>query len=47
MKDKLIVIAGPTAAGKTALSVELAKKINEAGGDATLDIERDGWHVYQ
>ena len=28
MKDKLIVIAGPTAAGKTALSVELAKRIN-------------------
>jgi tRNA dimethylallyltransferase len=28
MKEKLIVLAGPTAAGKTALSVELAKKIN-------------------
>ncbi len=28
MKQPLIIIAGPTAAGKTALSVELAKKIN-------------------
>ena len=27
-KSKIIVIAGPTASGKTALSVELAKKIN-------------------
>jgi acetyl esterase/lipase len=37
--------------GKTEIlqedSVKLAKKINEAGGDATLDIEKDGWHVYQ
>lgn len=28
MKQKVIVIAGPTASGKTALSIELAKKIN-------------------
>ena len=27
-KPKVIVICGPTASGKTALSVELAKKIN-------------------
>ena len=37
--------------GKTEIlhedSVKLAKKINEAGGEATLDIEKDGWHVYQ
>ena len=26
--DKVIVIAGPTASGKTSLSIELAKKIN-------------------
>ena len=28
-KPKVIVICGPTASGKTALSIELAKKINE------------------
>lgn len=28
MKPKVIVIAGPTASGKTALSIELAKKLN-------------------
>ena len=28
MKPKIIVIAGPTASGKTALSIELAKEIN-------------------
>ena len=28
MKPKIIVIAGPTASGKTVLSIELAKKIN-------------------
>ena len=28
MKPKVIVIGGPTASGKTALSIELAKKIN-------------------
>ena len=27
-KNKVIVICGPTASGKTALSIELAKKIN-------------------
>ncbi|MGL4739536.1 MAG: tRNA (adenosine(37)-N6)-dimethylallyltransferase, partial [Sarcina sp.] len=28
MNDKLLVIAGPTAVGKTAISIELAKKLN-------------------
>ena len=28
-------------------SVRLQKKINKAGGKAVIDIERDGWHVYQ
>ena len=28
MKNKIVVLAGPTASGKTALSIELAKKIN-------------------
>lgn len=28
MKPKVIVLAGPTASGKTAMSIELAKKIN-------------------
>ena len=28
MQDKVIVIAGPTASGKTSLSIELAKRIN-------------------
>lgn len=28
MKPKIIVICGPTASGKTALSIELAKQIN-------------------
>ena len=28
MKPKVIVIAGPTASGKTSLSIELAKKLN-------------------
>ena len=27
-KEKVIVICGPTASGKTGLSIELAKKIN-------------------
>lgn len=27
-KEKVIVICGPTASGKTALSIELAKQIN-------------------
>ena len=27
-KEKVIVICGPTASGKTALSIELAKRIN-------------------
>ena len=29
MKPKVIAIVGPTASGKTAMSIELAKKINE------------------
>lgn len=28
MKPKVVVIVGPTASGKTAVSIELAKKIN-------------------
>ena len=28
MKDKIIVIVGPTAVGKTAYSIELAKELN-------------------
>ena len=28
MKPKVVVIVGPTASGKTALSIEVAKKIN-------------------
>ncbi len=28
-------------------SVNLQKKIISAGGNATIDIEKDGWHVYQ
>ena len=35
MKNKVIIIAGPTASGKTALSIELAKKIN--GGIISCD----------
>ena len=29
MKQKVIVIVGPTASGKTALSIELAKKVGK------------------
>ena len=28
-------------------SVQLQKKILKAGGEAKIDIEKDGWHVYQ
>ena len=28
-------------------SVQLQKKIKNAGGEAIIDIEKDGWHVYQ
>ncbi len=28
MKNKILVLTGPTAVGKTALSIELAKKLN-------------------
>ena len=28
-------------------SVQLNKKLSKAGAKATLDIEKDGWHVYQ
>ena len=41
MKPKIIVIAGPTASGKTALSIELAKKIN---GEI---ISSDSMQIYQ
>lgn len=40
-KDKIIVIVGPTAVGKTALSVELAKKLN---GEI---ISADSMQVYE
>ncbi len=37
--------------GKTEILYEdsalLVKKINKAGGKAKLDVEKDGWHVYQ
>ena len=41
MKKPLIIITGPTASGKTALSVELAKKI---GGEI---ISADSMQVYR
>lgn len=41
MKPKVIVIAGPTASGKTALSIELAQKIN---GEI---ISSDSMQIYQ
>lgn len=41
MKPKVIVIAGPTASGKTALSIELAKKIN---GEI---VSSDSMQIYQ
>lgn len=41
MKPKVIVIAGPTASGKTALSIELAKKL---GGEI---ISADSMQVYK
>ncbi len=41
MKPKVIVIAGPTASGKTALSIELAKKI-----DGEI-ISSDSMQIYQ
>ena len=41
MKPKVIVIAGPTASGKTALSIELAKQIN---GEI---ISSDSMQIYQ
>jgi len=28
-------------------SVQLQKRIHKAGGNAVIDIEKDGWHVYQ
>ena len=41
MKKPLIIITGPTASGKTALSVELAKKV---GGEI---ISADSMQVYR
>lgn len=41
MKPEVIVIAGPTASGKTALSIELAKKI---GGEV---ISADSMQIYK
>ncbi len=28
-------------------SIQLQKRIHKAGGNAVIDIEKDGWHVYQ
>ena len=40
-KPKVIVIAGPTASGKTALSIELAKKIEgEIISSDSMQIDR-------
>ena len=41
MKPKIIVIVGPTASGKTALSIEVAKKLN---GEI---ISADSMQIYQ
>ena len=41
MKNQLICIAGPTASGKTALSVELAKKLN------TSIVSADSMQIYE
>ena len=41
MKDKVIVIVGPTASGKTGLSIELAKRI---GGEV---ISADSMQIYK
>ena len=42
MKDKVIVICGPTASGKTSLSIELAKKINgEIVSSDSMQIYKD------
>ena len=41
MKDKVIVIVGPTASGKTGLSIELAKRI---GGEI---ISADYMQIYK
>ena len=41
-KPKVIVICGPTASGKTALSIELAKKINgEIVSSDSMQIYKD------
>ena len=41
IKDKLIILAGPTASGKTAVSVDLAKRI---GGEI---ISADSMQIYR
>ena len=41
MKKKLIILTGPTAVGKTALSIELAKRVNGA------IISADSMQVYK
>ena len=40
-KDKLIILAGPTASGKTSVSIDLAKRI---GGEI---ISADSMQVYR
>ena len=41
MKTKIIVIVGPTAVGKTALAIEIAKRFNGevVSGDSSKSIE--------
>ena len=41
MKNKIIIIAGPTACGKTAVSVELAKMLD------TCVVSADSMQVYR
>ena len=41
MKPKVIVICGPTASGKTALSIELAKQLN------TEIVSADSMQIYK
>ena len=42
-KEKVIVICGPTASGKTALSIELAKKINKFAFE--YDVQNECFHI--
>ena len=46
-KPKVIVICGPTASGKTALSIELAKKIKAAGKSAFVTMNANCYSTAQ